>query len=64
MTTGGFAPSTGRDEMNCRDLMHDLNIKTNKAESELITGKIKDEEALEMVVEACKKFVTDNSKEK
>ena len=50
--------------MNCRDLMHDLNIKINKAESELITGKIKDEEALEMVVEACKKFVTDNSKEK
>ena len=46
---------------DCRDLLADLNIGIQKAETGLIRGSITDEQALEMVVQECINFVNTNS---
>ena len=43
--------------IDCRDLLADLNITINKAETKLIRGTISNEQALEMIIQECINFV-------
>ncbi len=47
--------------IDCRDLLADLNITINKAETKLIRGTISNEQALEMIIQECINFVNTNT---
>jgi hypothetical protein len=46
---------------DCGDLLADLNITINKAETNLIRGTISNEQALEMIIQECINFVNTNT---